>query len=115
MGEELRHALAHVFMRGEAYIPGLDSVSITVSEVRVSPDLKHANAYVMPLGGGDATSEIIKKLNEHAPQIRHLATSKVRLKFSPKISFRIDNSFDEAQKINTLMNKPEVLRDLSEE
>lgn len=115
VGEELRHALADVFIRGEAYIPTLENVSITVSEVRISPDLKHANAYVMPLGGGQFTKDVLTKLNEHAPYIRHLIAGRVHLRYAPKISFRTDNSFDEAQKINNLMNLPEVRRDLKGE
>jgi len=113
VGEELRHALADVFMRGEAYIPKLEGVSITFSEVRVSPDLKHANAYIMPLGGAGDVQMILRALNEVAPYIRHLISTRIRLKFTPKVSFRWDDSFDEAQKINQLMNDPRVRQDLA--
>jgi ribosome-binding factor A len=112
VGEEIRHGLADVFMRGDAYIPKLDGISITFSEVRVSPDLKHANAYVMPLGGVGDVRMIVTALNEVAPYIRHLISGRLHLKFSPKISFRWDDSFDEAQKINQLMNDPRVRRDV---
>ena len=112
VGEEIRHGLADVFMRGDAYIPKLEGISITISEVRVSPDLKHANAYVMPLGGGGDVPTILRALNEVAPYLRHLVSGRLHLKFSPKISFRWDDSFDEAQKINLLMNDPRVRQDV---
>jgi ribosome-binding factor A len=115
VGEELRHALADIFIRGEAYIQSLEGMSITVSEVRLSPDLKHANAYVMPLGGGSFTKEVITKLNEHAPYFRHLVAGRLHLRFIPKVSFRPDDSFDEAQKISTLMNLPHVRKDIAGE
>lgn len=112
VGEEIRHALADVFMRGDAYIPKLEGISITFSEVRISPDLKHANAYVMPLGGVGDVKVILGALNEVAPYLRHLIASRLKLKFIPKVSFRWDDSFDEAQKINRLMNDPRVRQDV---
>lgn len=111
VGEELRRRLAEIFLRGECHTPGLASASITVSEVRVSPDLKNATAYVMPLGGRDK-DVLLKILIEAAPEIRHLISQKVELRHAPKIYFALDHSFDEAQRIETILKKPEVARDL---
>jgi len=111
VGEELRRRLAEIFLRGECHTPGLSGASITVSEVRVSPDLKNATAYVMPLGGRDKDI-LLKILIEAAPEIRHLISQKVELRHAPKIYFALDESFDEAQRIETLLKKPEVARDL---
>jgi ribosome-binding factor A len=111
VGEELRHALSDIFMRGDYHIPELQGVSVTVSEVRVPPDLKHANAYVTTLGGAGA-EEAVKLLNEHAQEFRHEMTSRVHLKFSPKLRFKLDTSFDEAQRIENLLKAPEVQKDI---
>ena len=115
VGEEIRHALAGTFMRGDAFIPSLETSTITVSEVRISPDLKHATAYVTRLGG-QQVDELVILLNEHAGELRHHVTRQVpHLKFSPKLLFRKDESFDEAQKINDLLRDPRVQRDLAED
>ncbi len=111
VGEELRHALADVLIRNEVNEPELERLSITVSEVRVSPDLKHANAYVIPLGGAnvDKAMEILGRL---APLLRHHVTKRVRLRVSPKLAFRLDTSFDEAERINKLLKSEAVAKDL---
>lgn len=115
VGEEIRHALAATFMRGDTHLPELETSSITVSEVRISPDLKHATAYVITLGG-TGVDEIVNVLNEHAGEFRHQVTRQVaHLKYSPKIRFKRDDSFDEAQKISNLMRDPRVQRDLAED
>jgi ribosome-binding factor A len=111
VGEEIRHALADIFMRGECHMPELSNASITVSEVRVSPDLKNATAFVMPLAG-ENKEELLQALIEAAPELRHLVSKKVKLRHAPRIHFKLDTSFEEAQRINTLLNKPEVARDL---
>lgn len=113
VGEEIRHALSAIFMRGELHEAQLRDASITVSEVRVSPDLKNATAYVMPLGGGNR-DEVVEALREMAPSLRGLVGSKIRLKFTPRLSFRLDTSFDEAHRINSLLQKPEVVRDIKD-
>ncbi len=112
VGEELRHALSTVLLRGETHELELEGVQVTVSEVRITPDLKHANAYVMPLGGQNAEA-LVKLLNEYAPTIRHHVTRRINLKYSPKFRFRLDQSFDEAQKIDSLLRSPRVMRDLA--
>lgn len=111
VGEEIRHALSAIFMRGELHEAALRDVSITVSEVRVSPDLKNATAYVMPLGGSNR-EEILDALREQAMSLRSMVGSKIRMKFTPRLSFRLDNSYDEAHRINTLLQQPDVIRDV---
>lgn len=111
VGEEIRHALAHIFMRGEIHSIELLGASITVSEVRVSPDLKNATAFVMPLAG-EHKEEMLEALRAAAPEIRHLVSKRVKLRHAPRIYFQLDESFEEAQRINTLLKKPEVARDL---
>lgn len=114
VGEEIRHVLADIFMRGESNSPALFGVTITVSEVRVSPDLKNATAYVMPLGGQNK-EELLEALKEAAPEIRHLVSKRIKLRHTPRIHFALDLSFDEAQRINELLKKPDVARDLTKE
>ncbi|NQU60093.1 MAG: 30S ribosome-binding factor RbfA [Rhodospirillales bacterium] len=112
VGEELRHALAWIFERGEIRDPGLKGVSVTVTEVRISPDLRNATAFVMPLGGGDATGDVIAGLNRAAPFVRRQVGKTVKLKRLPSINFVADGSFDEAGHIETLLKDPLVARDL---
>jgi ribosome-binding factor A len=102
VGETIRHALSEIFLRGECHVPILDSASITVSEVRVSPDLKNATAYVMPLAGSNK-EVILEALKINSGLIRTALARKVTLKFTPKIFFKIDESFEEAGKINILL------------
>ena len=112
VGEQIRHALAEIFLRGECHIDGLDTANITVSEVRASPDLKHAVAYVTALIGD--TDSMLDMLNENSSILRKYTSNKLKhMKFSPRLRFVKDNSFDEAQKINDLMMNPDVARDLS--
>lgn len=113
VGEEVRHALSEVFFRGETHAPQLDGVSITVSEVRISPDLKNATAYCTPLAGSGDVDSIIHALNELAPQIRKQMNKRIVLKYSPKLYFKLDKSFDAANRINLLLQKPEVQRDVT--
>lgn len=112
VGEELRHAISDVLRRGETHDPALESISITVSEVRISPDLKNATAYVTPLAGGEEAESVVELLNHAAPNIRKVMNKKVVLKYSPKIYFKLDRSFDEANRVNELLNRPEVARDV---
>ena len=97
VGEMIKQALSMIFIRNEAKIPKLDTNTITVSEVRMSPDLKIAKAYVLPLGGKDA-EEKINALKEYSFLIRKILSQKVVMKFLPKIIFRKDDSFEYAEK-----------------
>ena len=101
VGEEIRHALSDIFLQGTLYEPELVGVSITVPEVRVSPDLRNATAYVFPLAG-NAPEGFLDVLNKIAPKINHMVTKKIKMRFSPKISFKLDNSFEEASRIENL-------------
>lgn len=113
-GELIRHALVEIFQREGFRDPALMGVSVTVSEVRCSPDLKNASVYASPLGGGDQEA-FIKALNHAAPHIRGLLGKKIDLKFTPALKFKSDETFAEAQKIDSILARPEVARDLSDE
>ena len=104
VGEELRHVLAEVLGRDELRDPALQGVSVTISEVRVGPDLRRATAYVMPLGGGDVV-EIVAALNRAAGYIRGRVSRMVNLKFAPSFVFEADTAFDEASKIDALLRQ----------
>ncbi len=113
-GELIRHTLAEILQREEMRDPSLQGVSITISEVRVSPDLKQATAYAAPLGGGDQ-GEVIGALNKVAPYLRGVLGKKIALKFTPALKFASDETFAEAEKIDALLASPDVARDLSED
>jgi ribosome-binding factor A len=102
VGEEIRHVLSSIFLQGTLYEPELMGISITVPEVRVSPDLRNATAFVFPLAG-KAPEGFIKSLNKIAPSINHMVAQRVKLRFAPKITFKLDNSFDVAHKIENLI------------
>lgn len=112
VGEALRHALADVFERGEIRDPGLAGLSVTVTEVRVGPDLRTAVVYVIPLGGGDAAA-MMDALGRARSFLRRRIAAAVRLKFVPELTFRRDPSFDEADHIEQLLRNPAVARDLA--
>lgn len=102
VGEEVRHVLAEMIERGEMADPELRDVPVTVTEVRMSPDLKVATALVIPLGGGDA-ERLLKALARAAPYFRARVGRSVRLKFTPKLQFELDTSFDQAARIDALL------------
>jgi ribosome-binding factor A len=111
VGEELRHALAHILERGELHDPALQDATVTVTEVRVSPDLKNATAFVMPLGGTHAP-EIVAALKRSAPYLRGVLARTVQLRHAPTLGFALDTSFDYASRIDALLHRPEIARDL---
>ena len=111
VGEELRHALATIMERTEFHDPALAETPVTVTEIRVSPDLRHATAFVTPLGGGDARY-VILGLKRVKAFLRHQLAGEVRLQFIPDLSFEPDVSFDQAQHIEDILHSPEVMRDL---
>jgi ribosome-binding factor A len=110
VGEEIRHALSAVFARGELRDPELIGVSITVTEVRVSPDLLQATAFVAPLGGGDI-DKIVAALHRAAPYIRGQVVKAVKLRRAPNLGFVPDTSFDYASRIDAALRQPTVRRD----
>jgi len=111
VGEEVRHALAMAIERGEIHDPALAGQVITVTEVRVSPDLKNATAFVIPLGGDGAT-DIAAALNKASGFLRTWVARNVRLRHVPRINFIVDETFDEAAKIGGVLNDPRVRRDI---
>lgn len=104
VGEALRHALAEVLTRGDLREPLLAGVSITVTEVRVTPDLRNAIAFVLPLAGRDA-EEVLKGLGRSAPYLRSQVARLVRLKYAPELHFRLDERFERADRITELLEK----------
>lgn len=114
VGEEIRHALASILERGEVRDPGLAGVCVTVTEVRLGPDLRNATVFVTPLGGGD-TGAVVEVLTRAQPFLRHRLADMVKLKYIPGISFLADPSFDEADHIEALLNSAAVKRDLDED
>ena len=113
-GELIRHALVEIMQRETLRDPALEGVSVTVSEVRLSPDLKQATVYASPLGGG-AEAEVIEGLNRVAPYLRGVLGKSIDMKFTPALKFRRDEAFAEAQRIDALLARPDVARDLGDE
>ena len=113
VGELVRHALAEVLTRGELRDPALIDAHVTVSEVRMSPDLKHAVCFVMPLGGGDA-KPVLEGLARSAAWLGGQVARRVQLRFAPRLRFELDQSFDEAARIDRLLRRPDVARDLAQ-
>lgn len=111
VGELVRHALSDILARGDLADPALTRVLITVPEVRMSPDLKIATCYVMPLGGKDPKAAI-EALATNAKPLRGEIGRRVELKFVPELRFRIDTSFEEGARIDALLRLPVVKRDL---
>ena len=104
VGEMIKQSLSMIFLRNEAKVPNLETNTITVTEVRMSQDLKIAKAYVLPLGGKNA-DEVIEKLKEYSFSIRKILSKKIIVKFLPKILFRKDESFEYAEKIENLIKQ----------
>ncbi|MFC6788851.1 30S ribosome-binding factor RbfA [Methylobacterium komagatae] len=113
VAELIRHALAEVLQRGDIQDPVLGSHVVTVPEVRMSPDLKLATAYVMPLGGQDE-APVIAALERNRKVLRQEVARRVNLKYAPELRFRRDETFDEAARIDRLLRDERVRRDLDE-
>ena len=114
VGELIRHELADMLSRGGIHDPVIERHMITVPEVRMSPDLRLATIYVMPLGGHDE-KEVLEALDRHKRYVRGEIARRVNLKFAPEIRFRVDERFDEAERIEKLLRTPAVQRDLADE
>ena len=104
VGELIKQSLGQIFLRDEAKVPNLETKNITVTEVRMSPDLKNARAYVIPLGGKD-TEKTVTVLTEFSHKIRKVLSKKVDMKFLPKVYFVSDKSFDYAARIEKLIQE----------
>lgn len=118
-GELIRHALVEVLREEDIHDPVLKDVSVTVTEVRLSPDLKHATCFVEPLGAGIDTSdvgghvdEIVKALNAHARFLRGALGRHIDMRFTPDLRFRHDESFAAAERLNRLLDDPRVQADV---
>jgi ribosome-binding factor A len=124
-GELVRHALIEALREGDLHDEALQDASVTVTEVRMSPDLKHATCFVEPLGAGVARAdskqglgdslagEVVAALNRHSKFLRGKLGRRIDMKFTPDLRFVHDESFDEAARMDALFNRPEVKRDLS--
>ncbi len=111
VAEQIRHLLAEVFARGEFRDPDLADARVTVTEVRIGPDLKRATAFVARLGRSDVDA-LMPALKRAAPYLRGEVARSLRMKYAPDLSFQPDTALDYATKINQLMHQPEVARDL---
>jgi ribosome-binding factor A len=111
VGELVRHAAAQMLSRGDINDPVLEKHVVTVSRVKMSPDLKLATIYVMPLGGKDE-AEVLKALDRHKRYLRGEIAHEVNLKFAPEVRFRIDESFDAVSRIDAILASDRVKRDL---
>ena len=109
VGELVRHAMAEILARGELREPELEGVIVTVPEVKLSPDLKIATCYVMPLGGQDATA-VVEALDRHRRFLRGEVAHRINMKFAPDLRFRVDTSFEEGSRIDALLRSDPVIR-----
>jgi ribosome-binding factor A len=111
VGEEIRHVLAEILARGDIHDELITAHSITVTEVRVSPDLRHATVFVQPLGGNDE-APVIDALKRHAKYLKGELGKRLRTKFTPELVFRLDDTFANATHIDNLLRSPNIKRDL---
>ena len=114
VGERVRHILSELLARGEAHDDVLRASNIAVTEVRMTPDLRNAKAYVKPLLGEDEAI-VLKALRTNTAFFQKEVAKRLGLKFAPKLSFQPDESFDEADRIEKLLSDPKVVRDLDDE
>jgi ribosome-binding factor A len=114
VGEEIRHLLAELIERSDMRDPDLRDARITVTSVDVSPDLRNATAFIMPLGGQDK-DRLLAAMKRAAPWFRARVGEKAGLRSAPEIRFQLDTTFDEADKIGSLLRRPDVARDIEEE
>lgn len=113
VGEVIRRALSEILARGELHDPELSHVSVTVSEVRMSPDLRHATAFVLPLGGVN-TGEVVRALGRNRVELRRLVTDRIDMRYSPELGFQADTRFDAMDRTRELLRSAPVRRDLED-
>lgn len=111
VGEQVRHVLSELLMRQEVHDETLTAHSVSVTEVRMSPDLRHATVFVKPLLGADE-DDVLKALRTHTAYFQREVAGRLKLKYAAKIKFMADESFDEASRIDALLSDPRVKRDL---
>ena len=114
VAELIRQAMSELMVRSDLRDPVLDSRTITIPEVRMSPDLKLARIYVMPLGG-EGISEVLASLDRHKKHLRAEIARRINLKFAPELRFQADQRFDYASKIDSLLELPQVKRDIGKD
>jgi ribosome-binding factor A len=112
VGEQVRHALAGILMRGDVHDDILASHSVSVTEVRMSPDLRHATAFVMPLLGADA-EKVLKALRTNTAYLQSEVARRVNMKYAARLKFLLDESFEEGSHIDNLLRDPKVAQDLA--
>lgn len=112
VGEVIRRTLSDVLMRGDIHDPDLARISVTVGEVRCSPDLKVATAYVCPLGG-QGGENLVQLLAQHRGELRHLISRQLTLKFTPDLRFRLDDTYDRMDETRRLFSDEVVRRDIA--
>ena len=113
VGEQVRHALSDILMRGDVHDATLASHSVSITEVRMSPDLRHATAFVMPLLGGDAES-VLKALRTNTAFLQSEVARRVNTKYAARLKFLLDESFEEGSHIDALLRSPKVAQDLGD-
>ena len=111
VGEQVRHALSEILMRGDVHDETLASHSVSVTEVRMSPDLRHATVFVKPLLGADEEA-VLKALRKHVRYLRGEVSKRVNTKYAADLKFLADESFDEGSRIDSLLRAPKVAQDL---
>jgi ribosome-binding factor A len=114
VGERVRHILSEILTRQEVHDETISGHTVSVTEVRMTPDLRNASVYVKPLLGSDE-AEVVKALQQNTAYFQREVAKKLGLKFAPKLKFRADESFDEAGRIDALLSDPKVARDLGDE
>ena len=114
VGERVRHVLSEILMRGQVHDDTLSAHHISITEVRMSPDLRQARVYAKPLLGGDEAA-VITALRQNTAYLQREVAPRLGLKFAPKLKFLADESFDEAERIDRLLSHPKVARDLGQE
>jgi ribosome-binding factor A len=112
-GELMRHALVEILRAQEISDPEIAGVSVTITEVRMSPDLRHATVFVEPLGGGEQARVVVKALNRHHKFLRGRLGHAIDMKFTPELKFLHDDTFDEAARISAIFADPKVAQDLT--
>jgi len=114
VGELVRHAIAEVLQRGDVHDPAFEGKVVTVPEVRMSPDLRLATVYVMPLGGAGG-EDIVAAFDRNKRYLRGEVAHRVNLRYAPDLRFRLDTSFEEGERVDALLRAPEVRRDVDKD